>query len=213
MHRTMQISEIFHSLQGEGPWLGMPATFIRLSGCIEPHCPWCDTPYALKGGNEMTIEAILQKVRDLHCSRIVITGGEPFLQWSKGLKDLHERLLQDGHQLQYETSGKIELPPLDNAVVVGSPKFIHAHWHYLPANTTRIDYFKFIADKEKACREILDFIAKHRIPSHKVYIMPLGHDRDTQLSNMPAIFDFCVNHGFRMTPRLHILTFDTRKGV
>ncbi|MGB4110545.1 MAG: 7-carboxy-7-deazaguanine synthase QueE, partial [Desulfomonilia bacterium] len=43
----MLISEIFSSLQGEGPWTGLPAVFIRLAGCVEPLCPWCDTSHAL----------------------------------------------------------------------------------------------------------------------------------------------------------------------
>ena len=69
------IMEIFDSIQGEGSWLGIPATFIRFAGC-NLRCEWCDTKNSWQQGSMMTVEAILDQV---YKSSIIITGGEPTL--------------------------------------------------------------------------------------------------------------------------------------
>ena len=45
----LRITEIFHSIQGESTWAGLPCTFVRLTGC-PLRCVWCDTSYAFQGG-------------------------------------------------------------------------------------------------------------------------------------------------------------------
>ncbi|MBN2297189.1 MAG: 7-carboxy-7-deazaguanine synthase QueE, partial [Deltaproteobacteria bacterium] len=120
----MNINEIFHSLQGEGPLIGLPAVFIRFSGCMEPYCPWCDTRHALYESAEMTIIQIADEINRYPGNTVVITGGEPFLQWNTGLSELHTKLIHMGYAIQYETSGKAALPRIDDAVIVCSPKFI-----------------------------------------------------------------------------------------
>ncbi len=69
------IMEIFDSIQGEGSWLGIPATFIRFAGC-NLRCEWCDTKNSWQQGSMMTVEAILDQV---YKSSIIITGGKPAL--------------------------------------------------------------------------------------------------------------------------------------
>ena len=99
---TYQVNEIFTSVQGEGMWTGMPATFIRLQGCTVG-CPWCDTKYTwAKGGSKMTVDEILKQIETYH---VVITGGEPTIY---NLDDLLGEL--DGvHYTQLETSGQNSL--------------------------------------------------------------------------------------------------------
>ncbi len=116
----MRISEIFYSLQGEGLYSGLPMTFIRLQGCPF-RCRWCDSEYTWnpKGGDELSLETVLAKVRDYPTKHVCITGGEPLAQPRDFLaltRALHER----GYWQEVETSGGYALPmqaPVDSWVL------------------------------------------------------------------------------------------------
>ena len=97
----LRITEIFHSIQGESTWAGVPCTFVRITGC-PLRCTWCDTEYAFHGGSRMTFDDILEEV-GRHPTRVVeITGGEPLAH--PGSIDLANRLLDEGYTVLVETS-------------------------------------------------------------------------------------------------------------
>lgn len=208
----MQINEIFYSLQGEGPWLGKPAVFIRLGGCLAPYCPWCDTAYAWSEFRDMPGEEVVRIVQSYPCRNIVITGGEPFRQWEE-LQCLHSRLIDLGYAIQYETSGKAGIPDLNDAMVVLSPKHIDGVWHIDPAHIARADHLKFVYLSPDSEEPIVRFVMDNRLPAEKVSIMPAGSSRAEVLEKTAATFAFCLSHGFSMTTRLHILAFDGQRGV
>ncbi len=104
----MQITEIFHSLQGEGIKIGLPTTFIRTSGC-NLRCEWCDTRYAWEGGKEMGISEIMDKIDEIGCSRVCVTGGEPLLQ--DNILSLID-ILVDDYEVSVETNGSIDISEL-----------------------------------------------------------------------------------------------------
>ncbi len=119
MRDHYQVNDIFHTVQGEGVFVGTPATFIRLQGCTVG-CTWCDTKYTwLKGGKRMTIKEIVNEVRHPH---IVITGGEPTLYNLDGL--IHGlRAKKSGRFIQLETSGQNALKGIFNPNwITWSPK-------------------------------------------------------------------------------------------
>lgn len=101
----MRVSEIFFSVQGEGIQIGLPTTFLRLFGC-DLRCKWCDTMYAVEGTefNTLDIDNIIDKISNLECKRVCITGGEPLLQ-EKELIELTRILLDQDFTLVLETSG------------------------------------------------------------------------------------------------------------
>lgn len=204
----LEICEIFYSLQGEGPFMGRPAVFVRLTGCVLPYCEFCDTPEALGKGKPTPIEIVAQKVRRYGCRLSIITGGEPFLQWKKGLQHLSQVLIEEGMILQYETSGRAGIPEDVSGTVVLSPK--PGKW---PSSeiVSRADFLKpLVGDNpESTLKEIKD----SGFPANRVWLMPLGQNREEQLSRMPMVWDLCVKYGYCMSPRLHILTHDRRKGV
>lgn len=101
---AFQVSEIFHSIQGEGPTVGLPTTFVRLVGC-PLRCRWCDTDYAFTGGTRMELEQILAQVRWAGLPGLCLTGGEPLAH--KAAPELLEALVTAFPQIDIsvETSG------------------------------------------------------------------------------------------------------------
>ncbi|MBX6365708.1 MAG: radical SAM protein [Gemmatimonadetes bacterium] len=106
----LRVTEIFHSIQGESTWAGYPCTFVRLTGC-PLRCSWCDTEYAFHGGEKMSLDAILARVHEISTPLVEITGGEPLIH--RGAFELARRLLDDGFTVLVETSGAIDVAPLD----------------------------------------------------------------------------------------------------
>ena len=105
-----RVNEIFYTLQGEGAHMGIPAVFVRFSGC-NLRCPWCDTEFTEY--TEMTTEQIVAQVTELYDipnerrKMVVLTGGEPSLQVDKPLIDaLHAA----GFYICIETNGTRPLP-------------------------------------------------------------------------------------------------------
>jgi len=104
-NNTLNISEIFYSIQGEGTRAGLPCVFVRLQGC-NLRCVWCDTPYALEIKQIeqiMTFREILERIKSFNCNFIEFTGGEPLVQ-SNSI-DLMNYLIENGYTVAIETSG------------------------------------------------------------------------------------------------------------
>src|SRR5882762_2494054 len=113
MTPTPRVSEIFFTLQGEGPSAGTPAHFLRLQGCTVG-CHWCDTRYSWDagGGESLDSAAIWDRARSFgNSSLLVVTGGEPLQQ--PGLEALLREALERWPAVEVETSG-IGPPPLSD---------------------------------------------------------------------------------------------------
>lgn len=110
---TLLINEIYHSLQGEGSRAGRPCTFVRLTGC-HLRCHYCDSESSFQEGTSMTIEAIVDRLKEWNTSLIQITGGEPLLQ--KAVYPLMSHLCDLDYELILETSGAISVAQVDPRV-------------------------------------------------------------------------------------------------
>jgi 7-carboxy-7-deazaguanine synthase len=110
---TLRVSEIFHSIQGESTRVGLPTTFVRLTGC-PLRCVWCDTKYAFAGGTAMTIAGVLARVALIGCSTVCVTGGEPLAQ--KACLPLLTALCDAGYSVSLETSGALDIAAVDQRV-------------------------------------------------------------------------------------------------
>ena len=111
----MRICEIFHSIQGEGLMMGVPTTFVRTVGC-NLRCEWCDTQYSMDGGEEMSLDAIMERIGDV--KHVCVTGGEPMLQ--PEMPELLRRLVSAGKQVVLETNGSVDLSdvPRDSLMLI-----------------------------------------------------------------------------------------------
>ncbi len=110
---ALPITEIFHSIQGESTWAGLPCTFVRTTGC-PLRCSWCDTEYAFQGGTRMSCDEIIAEVRDHPGQMVEITGGEPLIH--DATIELADRLVREGFIVLLETSGAVDVAPLNPQV-------------------------------------------------------------------------------------------------
>lgn len=128
----MRVTEIFHSVQGESTFAGLPCVFVRLTGC-PLRCTWCDTEYAFFGGMDWSIDDILDTVRSYGCRLVEVTGGEPLAQ--PDTATLLRRLCEEGFTVLLETSGAIDttkVPPSIRIILdvkcPGSGMTERMHW-------------------------------------------------------------------------------------
>lgn len=112
--QRLKITEIFHSLQGEAQFAGMPTVFVRLTGC-PLRCHYCDTAYAFTGGEWQTLPEILATVASFQTHDVCVTGGEPLAQ--RACPELLTALCDAGHRVSLETSGALPVAGLDPRVV------------------------------------------------------------------------------------------------
>ena len=114
-NETLNITEIFYSLQGEAREVGIPSVFVRLTGC-PLRCNYCDTTYAFKGNNPLTIEGIIKQIELYNTKHVCVTGGEPLAQ--KNCHILLDSLVEKGYRVSLETSGSIDIAPVNKGVSV-----------------------------------------------------------------------------------------------
>jgi len=112
---TLNITEIFYSLQGEAREVGIPTVFVRLTGC-PLRCNYCDTAYAFKGNNPLSIEQILAEISKYKTHYICVTGGEPMAQ--SNCLGLLDTLIEKGYKVSMETSGSIDISRVNKNVSI-----------------------------------------------------------------------------------------------
>jgi len=115
LESRLKLTEIFRSLQGEADTVGIPTTFVRLTGC-PLRCQYCDTAYAFTGGAWWALDAVLARVRELSTHHVCVTGGEPLAQ--RACIGLLRSLCDAGYRVSLETSGTMPLAEVDPRVVL-----------------------------------------------------------------------------------------------
>lgn len=228
----LYIHEIFYTVQGEGPFIGMPAVFIRLAGC-NLRCFWCDTDFS--NHQKTTVEEIVTAVHDKGCEHgrpnplIVITGGEPFRQ---NMEPLIRRLLHERLHVQIETAGSLwneemELLPLPlcQAIPAGG------EWSIVVSPKTptirqavadRTLAYKYVArvgelseedglpiystqeegQRSKLYRPVKFLGFNHAQPT--IYISPCDDgDAARNKANQQAALESCMRFGYRLTMQMH----------
>jgi len=109
----LKVTETFVSIQGEADAVGWPTLFIRLTGC-PLRCVYCDTQYAFHGGDWHESVALVETARSSGVRHVCVTGGEPLAQ--KACLDLLVALCDAGFEVSLETSGAMDVAPVDQRV-------------------------------------------------------------------------------------------------
>ena len=110
----LKINEIYHSIQGESSFTGLPCIFIRLTYC-NLRCSYCDSEYTFYEGADMSIDEILNKIKNYSCKLVEVTGGEPLVQ--KGCIDLLQKLVDLDYKVLLETSGSLTIKDVPKEVI------------------------------------------------------------------------------------------------
>ena len=194
----MHLIEIFQSIQGEGPAMGRPATFVRLAGC-NLCCLGCDTDR--KSSFKISLPEIEERIKG---KRVVITGGEPTMQMDE-LSQLIEMLHNRGKEIHIESNGTnpILRRTLDliHYAVISPKRGSKFHLDYWCARENV--HIKFVLGKAPWCwttdllQPILPTLDKER-----VWIMTYGTDRDMQGAR--EAWDLAMKMGINYSDRLHI---------
>jgi 7-carboxy-7-deazaguanine synthase len=208
---TLNITEIFYSLQGEAKEVGIPTVFVRLTGC-PLRCNYCDTAYAFKGNNPLSIQHILDEVAQYSAQYVCVTGGEPMAQ-SNCLK-LLDSLINHGYNVSMETSGSIDITPVNSKVSIvmdiKTPSSTEEHqnrYENLPI-LKRKDQLKFVIASRSDfdwCTEILD---NHEVESEILFSPVYESLKPVELAEW--ILEKKLN--VRLQVQLHKLLWGDQKG-
>jgi organic radical activating enzyme len=235
--------EIFASVQGEGPSAGMPVAFCRLSRCnlacvwCDTAYTWHFTGDNRPHRSGLTHERIANQLKldeaevatriaRLGQKRLVLTGGEPLLQGAALARMLdHLATLAPGLSVEVETNGTIEPHPAFDAKVAQynvSPKLAHSG---NPADLALVPHmlerwaadpraaFKFVIAERADLDEVHALAARYAIDPSRIWLMPEGTDSATLRARMDWLVPLCLEHGYRLSDRLHIHLFGDTRGT
>lgn len=228
------VQEVFYTLQGEGPFAGAPAVFIRLAGC-HLACTFCDTEFESGINNRLTVQEIVRHaaLADTHDHgfskrpMVVLTGGEPMRQPTV---ELVRALLAEGFShVQYETAGNLWEPGLEHwfehstqVSLVVSPKTPHVHpmvyryarhWKYIvrwndSGNADGLPDSPTQKNQPLLCKLFRpwDVSPVGREGADTVWVSPCDeHDVDKNLKNVQQAVNVALRQGYRLSMQMHKL--------
>ncbi len=208
----MRICEIFRSIQGEGLTMGLPTTFVRTVGC-NLRCSWCDTQYSMEGGEEMSLDEIMEAVGDART--VCVTGGEPLLQ--PDMPELIGRLLDAGKRVVVETNGAtdISLVPDSPMVMISmdvkcpssgmTDRMLESNMRIIGAK----DQLKYVIADDADYEFAVAHLRSHS-PEASVIFTPVGGTERLEWLVARVLEDGIEA---RVLPQLHKIIWGDRKGV
>jgi 7-carboxy-7-deazaguanine synthase len=209
----MLICEIYQSIQGEGPQMGLPSAFVRVTGC-PLRCKWCDEKRALRGGTVMTIDEIVEKVTSFPPKNVCLTGGEPLAHKQAGT--LMERFARAGYNVLLETNGAMpldgvpRLPGIEISMDIKCPSSgMEKRMRFENLKQLRReDQVKFVIADRHDYIYAKEIMAKYEIPCAIVFQPEGGR-------NMLPLVSWVIEDGLdvRVLPQLHKIIWGEKKGV
>ncbi|MCL2786606.1 MAG: radical SAM protein [Methanomassiliicoccaceae archaeon] len=207
----MKICEMFRSIQGEGRTIGKVTYFVRTVGC-NLMCEWCDTKFSYDGGYDLSVDEIMDAVRDER--NICVTGGEPLLQ--KDIYELLDALVAAGKHVVLETNGSLDISkvPARADLVISmdmkcpssgmSNRMIEDNVRLLK----RSDQLKFIIVDREDLEHAVSFIDSHDLVCD-IILSPAGG------IDVIILAEEAVRRGLdvRVLPQLHKIIWGDRRSV
>ncbi len=228
----LAISEMFaDTIQGEGAYAGVPATFIRLQGCTLD-CVWCDTTEVWREGNEYTFKEILDLLEpfaDKYCTdeqHIILTGGSPLKQQDRLVRFMQAFFDRFHFAPLYQVENEAVLMPVPAFAIKifawnNSPKLSNSGMKERARikpdvlqvlNQFQKSYFKFVVRNESDWAEIeKDFLPY--ISKSSIILMPEGQTQEELSKTREIVADIAIKHQVRYMDRLHVILWNKKTGV
>ncbi len=203
--QVLDIEEIFPTLQGEGPYVGWPAVFVRLGGC-NLTCEFCDTEF--ENFKPLSLDAVLERVNQFASVQgkriselVVITGGEPLRQ---PIAPLCEALLEQDYLVQIETNGTLYRPLPYGVDIICSPKSTKGHYHPIREDLLeRVSAFKFIISAQQPDYAIVQEVGQSLLDI-PVYVQPMDEgDAVLNAANLSRCLQLSMEEGYRLSLQTH----------
>lgn len=202
------VQSIFHTLQGEGPNVGVPSVFLRFGGC-NLACSFCDTEF--EDFKERQLDDIIAEINKLAINAkgrrttnlVVITGGEPLRQ---PITLLCEMLIQDGYKVQIETNGTLMRDIPDEVEIICSPKITNSSYSKLrPDVLSRINALKFIVSKSLKGYDAIPDVGQSAVDNYiEVFVQPMDqYDADKNKENIQHALKIALDNGYRFSLQTH----------
>lgn len=233
----VRITEIFHSIQGEGEFAGTPSVFVRTTGC-NLRCWFCDTPYSSwrPEGSQCRWQDVLDLVVAHDERHVVITGGEPLLQ--RDVVPLTEALAKADKFVTVETAGTVYRPVHADLMSI-SPKLAGStpgpanvkaaefagHWTSRHAarrevrpvlQRLRAEYshqFKFVVDNPGDLDDVTAFLSGFPpIDPQRIWLMPQALTSEQLEVQSAWLEPRALALGYRFSSRLQIAQFGNVRG-
>lgn len=211
MNTNLNITEIFYSIQGEAREVGLPTVFIRLTGC-PLRCSYCDTEYAFKGNNLLSIDEIMIQIKQYNTSYICVTGGEPLAQINCHI--LLDALIKKGYLVSLETSGSIDVsevnPGVSIVMDVKTPSSNESKQNMF-GNIDKLqikDQLKFVIGSRQDFDWSVDIMKQHPTTTGVLFSPVFDQITPTQLADW--ILELRLN--VRLQVQMHKLLWGDEKG-
>ena len=232
MKNSLSVSEKFYSIQGEGQTMGIPAVFVRLSGCnlLCKSASWiCDSIEVWRKGTKTIFEEVLSEgfVKALEKgAHLVITGGEPLLHQESICQYIE--WFQAVHKfkpiIEIETNGTI-MPNWMMWQIVDfwncSPKLANSGEPYDKRVKSMVirelsnmpnSIFKFVIENDRDWNDMQKDYG-NRIKHEQIVLMPAGESQELLSKTRLTVANLCIKHGVRYCDRLHINIWNKKTGV
>lgn len=221
---------VFHTIQGEGRYLGTPSIFIRLSSC-NLRCRWrntdgsttfCDTPYSSFAPEKFSFSLLetIEKLEEFDCSHVVITGGEPFYQ--ENVRELINQLVQRNYFVTVETNGTIFDELSFPSFISIAPKLVSSGHENSAQHIANIKSWinhcpqsyqlKFVYHNLNDLEEIESIVEQTNAESRNVYLMPMASDFNLLEKNAPKVLEICKQKKWNYSDRLHLRLWKGLRG-
>ena len=215
LNMKLKVNEIYYSIQGESSYTGLPCIFIRLTYC-NLRCTYCDSEYTFHDGSNMSINDILETIRQYSCKLVEVTGGEPLVQ--KECITLLKKLVDLDYEVLLETSGSLTIKDVPKQVIniidfkcPSSGMKKKNHWdniNYLKPN----DEVKFIIEDREDYEWAKIKIRQYNLNKKSKILMSPSYNKIEEKEIVEWILEDNLNVKFQI--QLHkIIWKNTTKGI